>query len=195
MKRKSIAFDVDDVLASHAESFVEFSNKTYGTAFAVDNYTDNWDKLWGVDEDEVTKRALEFQTLQRIADFNVKDDAKAALAKLNTKYDLYIVTARRQHLVGTSIDWINRYFPNVFKEIHFVPIWELNNKITKSDICKKIGADYLVDDLPRHCNVAADAGVKAVLFGDYAWNRGEKIADNVTRCKDWDELLKYFNLL
>ena len=195
MKRKSIAFDVDDVLASHVESFIEFSNLTYGTTFAFDDYTDKWGKLWGVTEEEVTKRALEFQTLQRVADFDVKDDAKASLAKLSTKYDLYIVTARRQHLVDTSKDWINKHFPNVFKEVHFVPIWELNNKITKGDICKKIGADYLVDDLPRHCNVAAESGIKAVLFGNYSWNRDEKIADNVTRCKNWDELLEYFNLL
>ena len=133
MKRKSIAFDVDDVLASHVESFVEFSNQTYGTTFVVDDYTDNWDKLWGITDEEVIKRALEFHTFQRVANFDVKDDAKAAIAKLSTKYDLYIVTARRRYLVDTSKDWINRHFPDVFKEINFVPIWELNNKITKGE--------------------------------------------------------------
>lgn len=194
MKKKSIAFDVDDVLASHVESFVVFSNETYGTNLTMEDYSDDWPKLWGVAGDEVNKRALEFQTIQRIAAFTVKDDAQMALEQLKTKYDLYVITARRQHLVDTSIDWINRHFPNVFKEIHFVPMWEPNNKITKSDICKKIGADYLVDDLPRHCNIAADAGIKAILFGNYAWNRNEKIVDNVTRCKDWNKLLQYFEI-
>lgn len=194
MKRKSIAFDLDDVLASHVESFIVFSNETYGTNLTVGDYSEDWPGLWGVTEDEVNKRALEFQTLQRIATFAVKDDAQITLEQLKIKYDLYVVTARRQHLVNTSIDWINKHFPNVFKEIHFVPMWELNNKITKGDICKKIGADYLVDDLPRHCNIAADAGIKAILFGDYAWNRDEKIVDNVMRCKDWCDLLGYFGM-
>ncbi|HUD03627.1 MAG TPA: hypothetical protein VMR51_02450 [Patescibacteria group bacterium] len=194
MKRASIAFDVDDVLASHVESFVAFSNKNYGTNLSVEDYSDRWADLWDINDDEIDKRALEFQTPKRIASFAVKNDAKSALLQLKTKYDLYVVTARRHHIVDTSIDWINRHFPNVFKETHFVPIWVPDNKITKGDICKKIGADYLVDDLPRHCNIAAETGIKTVLFGDYAWNRNEKIVDGVTRCKNWDELLEYFGV-
>jgi 5'(3')-deoxyribonucleotidase len=192
MKRESIAFDVDDVLASHVESFIVFSNKHYGTSLTMEDYSDHWADFWDIDEDEIDKRALEFQTPKRIASFAVKNDAKSALMQLKTKYDLFIVTARREHIVDTSTDWISRHFPDVFKGTHFVPIWVPNNKITKGDICKKIGADYLVDDLPRHCNIAAEAGIKVVLFGDYAWNRDEKIINGVTRCKNWDEVLGYF---
>lgn len=194
MKRGSIAFDVDDVLASHVESFIAFSNKAYGTNLTMEDYSDHWTDFWDVNEDEIDKRALEFQTSKRIASFAVKNDAESALMQLKTKYDLYIITARRHHIVDTSIDWINKHFPNVFKETHFVPIWVPDNKTTKADICKKIGADYLVDDLPRHCNIAAEAGIKTVLFGDYSWNRDEKIVDGVTKCKNWDEVLEYFGV-
>jgi 5'(3')-deoxyribonucleotidase len=107
----------------------------------------------------------------------------------------HIVTARRAHLIDTTREWLANYFPGYFKDIHFVPIWEPGNTITKADICKQIEADYLIDDLPKHCNVAADGGIKAILFGDYSWNKNENLHSGVVKCKDWDSVLSLFKLV
>jgi 5'(3')-deoxyribonucleotidase len=195
MNRESIAFDVDDVLALHVESFIDFSNKNYGTKLTKDDYRDHWSVFWNVEHDEIERRALEFQTTERVFDFAVDPESIPALKKLKTKYDLYIVTARRKHITETTKDWVEKHFPDTFKGIHFVPIWTPGNKVTKADICSQIGASYLVDDLPRHCNIAAEGGIKAILFGDNGWSRDEAILDGVTRCKNWSQLLQYFDLL
>lgn len=192
MKKSLIAFDLDDVLAAHVEAFIDHSNSAYGTSFEIEDYTEHWPSLWGIDEEEMERRAYEFHTHQNVLNFKVKDEAQAALSKLSSKYDLCIVTARRRHLLEITRTWVEQHFPNVFNDIHFVPIWEPGNKVTKAEICKQIGADFLVDDLARHCNVAAEGGIKTVMFGDYSWNRNDQLLPSVTRCVNWQELLDYF---
>ena len=56
VRKKTIAIDIDDVLAANAENFVEFSNKKWGTHLRPDDYTEHWAELWDVDFDEVEKR-------------------------------------------------------------------------------------------------------------------------------------------
>ncbi len=192
MKKIKIAIDLDDVLAAHAEAFIKFSNKSYGTSLTVEDYSDHWADLWSVEHDEIERRASEFHIPEGVAAFSVKQESISALKQLSDHHLLYVVTARSQVLIGTTRNWLDKYFPKVFQDIHFVPIWEPNNTITKADICKKIGADYLIDDLPRHCNLVAEAGLRAILFGNYAWNRYEKIVAGVTRCRDWEAVLAHF---
>lgn len=195
MTRKIIAIDIDDVLAEHAESFIEFSNKNCGTNFTIEDYSDNWTDVWDVDDNEFEHRRNNFRTDELFGNFAVKNGSKNALIELGKENDLYIVTARPKHLTDSSKSWINRHFNNIFKDIHFVPIWEPNNKISKFDICRQIGADYLIDDLPKHCNIAAESGIKAILFGNYAWNRNDSLNNNVTRCENWDKVIEYFTYI
>lgn len=195
MQRKSIAIDVDDVLADHAEAFIVFSNKNYGTNLTLDNYSDHWSDIWiDVDEDEVYRRAIEFLDTDTVYGFAPKSGALEVLKKLREQADLYIVTARPSHLTETTIKWADKYFPGIFKGIHMVPIWEPNNIVTKADICKQIGAKYLIDDNVEHCNIATDGGIRSILFGDYCWNNDLAINDGVTRCNTWHDVARYFDI-
>ena len=66
-------------------------------------------------------------------------------------------------------------------------------KATKADIVKQIGADYLIDDQPKHCFAAAEAGITSLLFGDYRWNRNVKLPEGVVKVRTWHEVLEYFD--
>lgn len=88
----------------------------------------------------------------------------------------------------------------IFSGIHFVGMWDSNNvndalKMTKTEVCRQIGADYLVDDQIKHCVSAAEAGIQTLLFGDYAWNKLDTIPANLTKVKDWQEVKAYFDKL
>jgi len=194
MQRKSIAIDVDDVLADHAEAFIVFSNKNYGTNLSLGNYSDQWADIWiDVDDEEVHRRAMEFLTLETVYSFQPKSGAVEVLRKLSSNADLYIVTARPSHLTDITVKWMDKYFAGIFKGIHMVPIWEPNNVVTKADICKQIGAKYLIDDNVEHCNIAIDGGITSILFGNYYWNNDLVTNDGITRCNDWQQVAKYFN--
>ncbi|CAN5610997.1 hypothetical protein BH23PAT1_BH23PAT1_3910 [soil metagenome] len=192
MKRQTIAVDIDDVLAAHAEAFIDFSNKKYGTSLTLEDYHDHWSYVWKVEYSEIERRAKEFHVPKSVMQYKLIQEADKAIHRLSGNYDLVIVSARGQDLLQTTREWIDNYFAGLFVDTHFVPIWEPNNTVTKADICKQIGAAYLIDDVPGHCNIAAEEGITALLFGDYAWNRHEKIADKVVRVKNWQEVVEYF---
>jgi 5'(3')-deoxyribonucleotidase len=192
MKRRTIAIDVDDVLAAHVPAFIAFSNERYGTSLTIDDYVDHWAVLWRIEHAEAEERAAEFHSSVGAQEYETVQASNEAIERLKQDYDLTIITARRREMIEPTYGWLQSYYPDVFNEVHFVPIWEPNNTVTKADICRQIGAEYLIDDLPSHCNVAAQGGIKPLLFGDYPWNRNEQIEDGVVRVPDWPAVVEYF---
>ena len=193
MKREVIGVDADDILAAHIEAFVEHSNRYYGTQLTPEEYTEQWDVLWGVDHDEVERRAWEFHTPEIVGNFGAIAEAEVVLRSLKRRRDLVIVTARAEHIVDTTLEWVEKHFPNLFDEVHFVPIWQPGNTITKADICRDIGANYLIDDLIRHCNVAAEAGIQPMLFRRVKWDQRQEPDPRVVEVKSWQEVMEYFD--
>ena len=201
--RKTIAVDVDDVLAANAAGFVKFSNDKWGTRLKPDDYDEHWAEMWGVDHEEMLRRRGEIIKAKLFMTYDFHDDAKAALVELSKDYKLVILTSRTSDVSADTVEWIKGYFGDLFSDMHFAGIWERLNrgeaktedviKITKGDIAKDIGADYLIDDQPKHCIAAAEAGIKSLLFGDYRWNRGVKLAPNMVRARDWQEVLEFFD--
>lgn len=190
MPRRKIAIDLDDVLAAHVEAFIEFSNSHYNTSIGIEEYSDHWTDIWGeIGREEIEARAAEFHTHESVVGYDEKLGAQEAITYLASKNDLYIVTARPRQIVDASLEWVEAHFPGVFKDVLFVPIWDKSNTLTKADICIEIGATCLIDDIPRHCNIAAEAGIKSILFGNYAWNRNLDVVDGVVRCRDWQEVV------
>ena len=200
MSRKTIAVDVDDVLSVNVPAFLEFSNKKWGTSFTIDDFDEDWSKMWKISHAEVMSRSKEMDEAGLVRDHKHLKDALPVLQKLSERYDLIIVTARRKVLKEDTDDWIDRYFPNIFKEIHFAGIWDdiefrdKAHKMTKGDLVKQVGAEYLIDDQPKHCFAAADVGVVSILFGDYPWNRDVDATSNrLVRAHSWGEIGKYFD--
>jgi len=201
--KKTIAVDVDDVLAANAAGFVKFSNQRWGTNLKPEDYHEHWAEMWGVDHEEMLERRGEIIKAKLFMSYDFHDDAKAALARLSKNYKLVILTSRTSDVSEDTVEWIKSYFGDLFSEMHFAGIWEKLNrneakvedviKVTKGEIAKQIGADYLIDDQPKHCLAAAEAGIKAILFGDYKWNRDTELVPNMVRAKNWQAVLEYFD--
>jgi 5'(3')-deoxyribonucleotidase len=192
MKRPLIAVDIDDVLVDHYEALLAFHNARYGTTHTLQDYvTDHWSVVWGTDHAETERRAKEFAALG-VAGRAVKAGALRGVQELRKHYDLGVVTVRRKINVEPTMEWLDIVFPDTFREVRFVPIWEESDAPSKAQICQQLGASYLIDDSLKHCELAAAAGVHAVLFGNFPWNQGAVLPAGVTRCKDWAAVLEYF---
>ncbi len=195
-----IAVDIDEVLAAFAESFADFSNKKWETNLKPENWTEHWAQIWKVDFEETSKRAEIIYKSNVFTRAEHLPTAKEVLRALSKKYKLVIVTSRHRAVSKDTIDWVETHFSNLFKEIHFSGIYDdiekhpLDRlKATKAEVCKQIGADYLIDDTPKHCIAAAEAGITSLLFGDYKWNRDVRLRSRIVRAKNWAEVLEYFN--
>lgn len=205
MSSPVIAVDLDDVLASSAQGFVDYSNKRWGTRLTVEDYNEHWSEMWGIEHEETIERAHDIYASRVQRDFIHDREAALVLKDLAKRYKLVITTSRHRQVQQDTLDWLEKHFPEVFSDVHFAGIWEdwgqrkqtLDEaaKLTKADLLKKIGAAYIIDDHPKHCNGAAKVGVQALLFGDYGWNRHVKLAKGIIRVKDWSAVKKFFDEL
>jgi uncharacterized HAD superfamily protein len=198
MKQLTIAIDIDDVLATSAASWVAYSNEQWGTHLTVEDYQEDWATMWGIEHDEMRKRADHLFANGVVATFPPYTEAKAVLERLSRQYKLVITSSRNSITRQDTLDWLNRHFSDVFSEIHLAGIYDTGNpdahKVTKRELLQQIGADYLIDDQPKHCLAAAEAGIQTILFGDYAWSRGIGVLPaGVTRCNNWAAVQEYFD--
>lgn len=198
MSKKTIAVDIDDVLATSVESWISYSNKKWGTRLTVNDYDEDWAKMWGVDHQEGKKRASHLYQSGIVGTFNRFDDAEQILKDLAKKYKLVITTSRVLQVEKDTLEWIDRHYKGIFEEVHLARIFDAEHKepikMTKRELCETIGADYLIDDHPKHCFAVAEAGITALLFGSYAWNRGIKnLPKNVVRVHNWAAVEEYFD--
>jgi uncharacterized HAD superfamily protein len=192
-----IAVDIDDVLANHAESFVNFSNERWGTHLTVEDYDEHWAEMWQIDNTETEARANVFRDSGIISEYDHTDEALPILTSLSRNYQLIVITSRRIQMEKETRAWIANHYPGVFTEIHFAGIWEKidddAHRHTKADLCQALGVSYLIDDQLKHCIAAAKCGIQSLLFGDYTWNRASELPEHVFRVKDWEEIQNYFN--
>jgi len=197
-----IIVDIDDVLSASAEGFADYSNATWGSGITAEDYHEDWAIPWSVTREEAARRALEYHQVAAHGRYKHFPEALSVLRNLAKRYDLIAVTSRRSSVKAATDEWLANYFPNLFKEVIFAGMWddhtdkniEAKLDVTKTDICLSLGAKFIIDDQLKHCQSAAQAGIKALLFGDYRWNRTrEPLHKNVVRLHDWQAVKDYFD--
>lgn len=192
-----IAIDIDDVLADYAAGFVEFSNARWGLNLTIADYDEHWGNVWGVDVDEVRRRADIIHVESMVKNLKHKPEAFPVLQRLSRDFTLSVVTSRRIQNKADTLEWLQKHYPMISPELitfagFFDSIDEDSIKKTKGGLIASLGASYMIDDLPKHCLSAVDHGVEALLFGDYTWNQNDGLGEAVHRVKDWKAVEDYF---
>jgi 5'(3')-deoxyribonucleotidase len=119
------------------------------------------------------------------------DGAVEAIAKIKQKYDLYIITARHPVFKKATSRWIAKFFPNTFRGIDFVHYkTPFGPKGLKSQICKRIGAQVILDDKMSNALDCAKHGIRVYLFGIHNLHRRAHLPDGITWVKDWSVVLE-----
>jgi uncharacterized HAD superfamily protein len=172
-----IAVDIDEVLAHFVPTLTDFYNEIYSDGSAtltVDSFISyDFHKVWGGTPAEAIDKMDRFFDS---AFFKEKippiTHALHILNELKNDYDLHIVTARQHKLEDITRNWIERYFPNVFHEIHFGNHYSACGKSrSKPEMCKAINAKLLIDDSLNYATQCVKEGIQVVLFGNYPWNQ------------------------
>jgi 5'(3')-deoxyribonucleotidase len=195
MTKPIIAVDADDTIFDENNAIRMFINETYGfnhteADYLVDGpFYGYWERIWNVSPEAMNEMYEAFVVSAHKKNLPPIKGALEALRRLKSKYELVVVTARDDRAVEFTHKSRDEHYPEIFKDVHFVPLWGGGEKVTKAKICNEIGASYLIDDSFDHCTLAAEADVQALLFGDYGWNRFQELPAGVTRCKSWDKVL------
>jgi len=197
MKKPIIAVDIDDVLSHNVPAFLEWSNQQYGTSLTLEDYDEDWAKMWQVDHAEAERRNHVWHAAELFAGYEHREDALPVLQHLKQRFDLAIITSRPTRMREITLEWLDSRYPDLFIDVHFAGMWDTvtadSHKATKADLAQKLGISYLIDDQPKHVLAVAELGIPAVLFGSYPWNQDVAVPDGVIRCADWKAVQEYFD--
>lgn len=194
MAKKRIAVDIDEVLFPLTTEFLVKHNREHGTSIGLSDLHSYYyiEELYDIKNGDEAEDIIE-SFLQEAYEGNIGPYSGAvdAIKKLQEQFDIYVITARRPSMQAITEKWLTKHFPEVFKEVHFPRVQKPN--VTKADICKAIGAEYLIDDHPDNLEGMHGSGAQMLLFGDYPWNADVPTTGNITRVKNWQEVLEYFD--
>ena len=198
MAKKIIAVDIDDTIGNTAEEFVRYSNDMWGTSLTEEDFDEDWAKVWGTDYEETVRRAhlIHEEDPRLFLQIGVKDHSFEVLSQLARSYTIVCATSRRRSIAPITKEWLDVNYPGIFSSLYFSGIFDEQRTgsalLTKAELLREIGADYLIDDQLKHCRAAVDNDMRAILFGTYTWNQDDNLPESVTRCHDWLEVQAFF---
>lgn len=186
-KQLVVAVDCDDVLVATTPYFVEAYNERYGTSAALEDAHSISHEIWGANPELVIQRMGELTMTDEYTALGPTDDEVEVLDRLSQYHALHLVTARKPEEHELTQAMVDRDLPDVFESLDFVG-WSGS----KGEVCKRIGADILVDDSIRHLHDALKWGLPkghAILFGDYPWNVVDASQlKGIVRCPTWQDV-------
>ncbi|XP_077236510.1 haloacid dehalogenase-like hydrolase (HAD) superfamily protein [Tasmannia lanceolata] len=195
-KKMVVAVDVDEVLGSFLSALNKFIADRYSLTHSVSEYyVYEFCKVWNCSRIEADIRVHEFfKTAHFKMGIHPIPGAQEALLRLSTFCNLSVVTSRQNAIKDHTIEWIEKHYPGLFQEIHFGNHFALDGQSRpKSDICRSLGAQVLIDDNPRYATECAEIGVKVLLFdydNSYPWCKtgSAPLHPLVTKVHNWQEV-------
>ncbi len=188
---KVIAVDADEILAAFIDHFLIYHNEKYQTKVEKEKiYSFKLDPIFKLTEVEFLRRMDEYYESGEVLNILPVEGSIEGINNLLEKgYRLEIVTARPPFFKELTIEWVSKHFPKKFEQIHFAfnPYNSNSMKITKSQICKQIGAKVLIDDNIVNAQDCAENGITVYLM-DAPWNQTEDLPENIIRVKSWMEI-------
>lgn len=187
-----VGIDVDDVLADFTKTLIRYYNNMYGTSLKINQFFSYrfWD-IWGGTREEAIRIVQDFNNSLYFSQMQPISGAIKSVKSLVINNELIVITSREPKVVKETEEWIQRFFPNMFKGVYFT-----NNQYTgwgqikkKSDVCLELSIDLIIEDSLEYSMECAENGIRALLF-DRPWNKTENLPENVTRVYSWQEILK-----
>lgn len=192
--KKVIAIDIDEVLASFIDLFLQYHNSSFQTNVSRSQVVTF--ALHEVFETTVETMQLRMEQFGHQGNHLKIEPILGAVEAIEhlfkQGFKLHLITARPELIKKETKIWVNQFFPNKFTKIHHAYNKYLapsHQKNRKWQICQQLKAKYMIDDLIENARECAENGIKVLLM-DAPWNQAEKLPPNIKRVKDWKEILK-----
>jgi 5'(3')-deoxyribonucleotidase len=184
MSKPILAIDVDEVLFPFIRQVLEDHHSRTGYRPTLSEVkTTRLSPVLGIPEHEVLVN-IEAMISREHLHIDPLPDALASLKFLHKLYEPVVLTARWDRLIEGSTAWLKHHFPDIFQDMYFI-----GTSRSKAEACLEIGAVALVDDSLNMVAGCAQAGLGAILFGDYPRNQATELPAGVARAKDWSEVV------
>lgn len=186
-----IGIDLDEVIVDIHPTLIDFVSKTMGVDTCKEDYTTYrmWE-IWDISKDEFFQLVFEYYKSDLFEKSGITPGAKKALLKLrDDDVKITFITSRPESTRDVTLRWFKRELPEIEPEIIFTGgFTDLGKSNPKSYVCKKIGAELLIDDCYEYTVDCSENGVEALLF-TAPWNEMEECPELVTRVHGWEEIM------
>ncbi len=183
----NIGIDLDEVLADFNTSFIEFHNKKYNSKLNPNNIKDYFLRnLVDISAEEEMKRLIEFCDTGLLKTVSPFPEAIISVKNLLKNNNLYLITARPNFMEEDTLEWVEKYFPNTFKEV-IITSHVLDGKIEKSEVCLSNNINYMIEDNSYYANECASFGVISFLL-TRSWNINDTLKSGVIRVSSWKDI-------
>jgi uncharacterized HAD superfamily protein len=184
------AIDMDDVLVNTVQTINLFHNEKFGTNYHYDDYKSFylW-KTWGGDRKDIIEKMDQYYHSAYFDNIRVCDEVLPIIGKLaDDGHDLYLVTSRPKCVSEKTEKFLSKKFKNIFRQVIFTDhcIDGENYKRKKSDVCRELGADVMIEDCPDYIRDCAKV-VPKVLVPVRPWNI-EDFPENVIHFLEWKKI-------
>jgi uncharacterized HAD superfamily protein len=188
----TIAFDLDEVLSDTLSALITFHNQTYGTSLTREQFnTYNWHDVWGGTKDEAVAKFFQFAKSEHFRNVQPVKHAVEAVQKLHQNHELIVITSRQIELLDDTQNWINRYFPQMFRQVFVTnhPNWAITGKTTtKTEVCRSEKVSVMIEDSLDYAKECVSEETDVILL-NYPWNVGATPA-GITRVNSWAEIVE-----
>lgn len=175
MTKQIIGLDVDGVIADYFTPLLIHINQLLGTSHRYEDcISHNLAESFGISVEEMRKLLIDFETDELIASLPPLEGALEAIALLQTKYDIAIITSRRTEWQAATAAWLDQYFSAV--QVYYT-IGRNNtfaggpNRLHKPQVAEQIGAFCLIEDNEQEFYHWDSDKVEPICFAQ-PWNRG-----------------------
>jgi uncharacterized HAD superfamily protein len=200
-RKPVIAVDVDEVLMEFVCPLLHFYNHKHNDSILFENFNSYqfWE-VWGGTSENASKLVSEFFTTEGFLKQSPLEHSQIVLSRMKEKYDLVVVTSRQHVLRDHTQMFLDTHYPGIFHELKMGNHYgDEGRKQSKPELCKEAGAVLLIDDSIDYVTHVAQHDMKALLFGDYPWNRKEyEHKKHIRRVNTWlqveeaiEELLRH----
>ena len=182
-----IAVDIDEVLVPFLPELSKYhQGKVKRTLKLPLRYPYHYAPLFKISEKESSKLVKEFYNSEEHSKIEPIYGATNAIGHLAKDNILIAVTGRQSYSRDATEALLTKHFGGNITDIiycnHFTAFSQ-----SKSEVCRKLGAEYLIDDSMHSCVECMNQDVPAINFiGNpiYPWCETSSIA-----ARDWGEVL------
>jgi FMN phosphatase YigB (HAD superfamily) len=197
MPKRTIAIDIDDVIADTNGTMRDWINRKTGKALTSDDFSiegEYWgyyERIWELhDITHLTFDEFESELIQDQAHVPLLAGAAFAIKQLAQAYKIILITSRSPSLEVATRRWLAEHL-DVEVELYFARNNRNAEGKSKGELCVELGATLLIDDNVDHVQSAIDNGVAAILFGNYGWQ--STFPNEAKRFEQWSDIVEYLH--
>ncbi len=183
-----IGIDFDDVLIDFCSHMVAYYNAIDKTDFKFSDIKDfRLYGMWGLEFDKAQEKVINFYSIANTLDIKPIEGAVLGIQELAKENELVVITGRPENTKEFMVNWLDKYFPGVFKDIYFTSHFHNKGKKTKAEICSENEIGIMVDDYLGFFEDAKTEDLRIILL-DKPWNQ-KALTKNVERVFSWSEIV------